>query len=51
MASGNLTCPIIFSMQKNENLRDILESEFEDEGSLEEALDLVINVSSLLPSS
>lgn len=43
MASGNLTCPIIFTMQKNENLRDILESEFEDEGSLEEALDLVIN--------
>jgi len=50
MASGNLTCPIIFTMQKNEGLRDILESEFEDEGSLEEALELVVNVSHSPPA-
>jgi hypothetical protein len=47
MASGNLTCPIIFTMQKDETLRDILESEFQEEGSLEEALELVMKVRNL----
>mmetsp|Transcript_4543 Transcript_4543/g.8512 ORF Transcript_4543/g.8512 Transcript_4543/m.8512 type:complete len:404 (+) Transcript_4543:306-1517(+) len=42
MASGNLTCPIIFTMQKNPELRDILESEFQEDDSLETALDMVM---------
>lgn len=41
MASGNLTCPIIFAMQKNPELRDLIENEFQEEGSLEEGLKLV----------
>mmetsp|Transcript_16753 Transcript_16753/g.28275 ORF Transcript_16753/g.28275 Transcript_16753/m.28275 type:complete len:416 (+) Transcript_16753:139-1386(+) len=41
MASGNLTCPIIFAMQKNPALRELIESEFQEEGSLEEALQMV----------
>ena len=34
-------------MQKDETLRDILESEFQEEGSLEEALELVMKVRNL----
>lgn len=41
MASGNLTCPIIFAMQKSPELRELIETEFQEEGSLEEGLKLV----------
>lgn len=42
MASGNLTAPIIFTMEKNPDLRDIIETEFQDDDSFEEAMDLVM---------
>lgn len=41
MASGNLTCPIIFAMQKSPELRELIESEFQENGSLEQGLKLV----------
>eukprot|EP00238_Polyblepharides_amylifera_P009695 CAMPEP_0196579302 /NCGR_PEP_ID=MMETSP1081-20130531/19844_1 /TAXON_ID=36882 /ORGANISM="Pyramimonas amylifera, Strain CCMP720" /LENGTH=349 /DNA_ID=CAMNT_0041898835 /DNA_START=340 /DNA_END=1389 /DNA_ORIENTATION=+ len=41
LAGGNLTCPIIYAMETNPELRDIIESEFQEEDSLEEALAMV----------
>jgi len=43
MASGNITAPIYFAMQKEPVLRDIIETEFEEEGSFEEAMEIVMN--------
>jgi len=43
MASGNITAPIYFAMQKEPALRDIIETEFEEEGSFEEAMEIVMN--------
>lgn len=41
LATGNLTAPAIFALQRSEKLRELIESEFTEEGSLQEALDLV----------
>ncbi|KAA8524061.1 hypothetical protein F0562_010508 [Nyssa sinensis] len=41
LAKGNLTAPVIFALEKEPKLRDIIESEFCETGSLEEAIELV----------
>ncbi|KAI5332863.1 hypothetical protein L3X38_022992 [Prunus dulcis] len=41
LAKGNLTAPVIFALEKEPKLRDIIESEFSDTGSLDEAIRLV----------
>ncbi|KAI4323107.1 hypothetical protein L6164_022739 [Bauhinia variegata] len=41
LAKGNLTAPVIFALEKEPNLRDIIDSEFSDPGSLDEAIELV----------
>lgn len=41
LAKGNLTAPVIFAMEKEPKLRDIIESEFSEIGSLDEAIELV----------
>ncbi|KAI5662254.1 hypothetical protein M9H77_21577 [Catharanthus roseus] len=41
LAKGNLTAPVIFALEKESKLRDLIESEFVETGSLEEAIDMV----------
>jgi all-trans-nonaprenyl-diphosphate synthase len=41
LAKGNLTAPVIFALEKEPKLRDIIESEFSEIGSLDEAIELV----------
>ncbi|CAA0816360.1 Solanesyl diphosphate synthase 1 [Striga hermonthica] len=41
LAKGNLTAPVIFALEKETRLRDIIETEFCETGSLEEAIDIV----------
>ncbi|XP_073312953.1 solanesyl diphosphate synthase 1, chloroplastic-like [Primulina huaijiensis] len=43
LAEGNLTAPVIFALEKETKLRNIIESEFSETGSLEEAVDIVKN--------
>ncbi|KMZ57954.1 solanesyl-diphosphate synthase 2, chloroplastic [Zostera marina] len=41
LAKGNLTAPVIFALQKQPNLREIIDSEFSEPGSLERAIRIV----------
>ncbi|KAI4342446.1 hypothetical protein MLD38_027073 [Melastoma candidum] len=41
LAKGNLTAPVIFALQEEPKLREIIESEFCETGSLDEAISLV----------
>eukprot|EP01025_Chloroclados_australasicus_P039692 TRINITY_DN4122_c0_g1_i1.p1 TRINITY_DN4122_c0_g1~~TRINITY_DN4122_c0_g1_i1.p1 ORF type:complete len:378 (-),score=43.12 TRINITY_DN4122_c0_g1_i1:904-2037(-) len=41
LASGNLTAPAIFALQQSDELRDLIENEFAEEGDLAHALELV----------
>lgn len=41
LAKGNLTAPVIFALEKEPKLREIIESEFCETGSLNEAIKLV----------
>ncbi|XP_050233997.1 solanesyl diphosphate synthase 2, chloroplastic-like isoform X2 [Mercurialis annua] len=41
MAKGNLTAPVIFALEKESKLRELIESEFCETGSLDEAIELV----------
>ncbi|XP_038686531.1 solanesyl diphosphate synthase 1, chloroplastic-like isoform X1 [Tripterygium wilfordii] len=41
LAKGNLTAPVIFALQKEPKLREIIESEFCEIGSIDEAIELV----------
>ncbi|CAL0310214.1 unnamed protein product [Lupinus luteus] len=41
LSKGNLTAPVIFALEKEPKLRDIIESEFSETGSLDEAIELV----------
>ncbi|CAN4104313.1 unnamed protein product [Withania somnifera] len=41
LAKGNLTAPVLFALEKEPKLRNIIESEFHDVGSLEESINLV----------
>ncbi|KAL2496568.1 Solanesyl diphosphate synthase 2 [Forsythia ovata] len=41
LAKGNLTAPVIFALEKETKLRDIIESEFFESGSLDEAIDII----------
>ncbi|KAL2943397.1 Solanesyl diphosphate synthase 1 [Bienertia sinuspersici] len=41
LAKGNLTAPVIFALEKEPKLRDIIESEFSETNSLDEAIELV----------
>ncbi|KAL1563798.1 sporulation-specific protein 2 [Salvia divinorum] len=43
LAKGNLTAPVIFALEKETKLRDIIDSEFCEMGSLEEAIEIVKN--------
>ncbi|KVH93124.1 Polyprenyl synthetase [Cynara cardunculus var. scolymus] len=42
LAKGNLTAPVIFALEKESKLREIIESEFCETGSLDEAIELVM---------
>lgn len=42
LAKGNLTAPVIFALEKEPKLRDIIDSEFCEDGSLVEAIELVL---------
>mmetsp|Transcript_13753 Transcript_13753/g.50075 ORF Transcript_13753/g.50075 Transcript_13753/m.50075 type:complete len:412 (+) Transcript_13753:192-1427(+) len=41
LASGNLTAPTIFAMAKSSELVELIESEYQEDGSFERALELV----------
>jgi len=41
LASGNLTAPVIFALQQSPELEALIESEFTEEGALQQALALV----------
>ncbi|KAL2496567.1 Solanesyl diphosphate synthase 2 [Forsythia ovata] len=41
LMKGNLTAPVIFALAKEAKLRDIINSEFRESGSLEEAIDII----------
>uniref|UniRef100_A0A383WLT2 Solanesyl diphosphate synthase n=1 Tax=Tetradesmus obliquus TaxID=3088 RepID=A0A383WLT2_TETOB len=41
LASGNLTAPVIFALQRSPELEQLIQSEFTEEGSLQRALALV----------
>ncbi|ONK68154.1 uncharacterized protein A4U43_C05F8070 [Asparagus officinalis] len=41
LAKGNLTAPVIFALEKEPKLREIIDSEFSEDGSLVEAIELV----------
>ncbi|KAK1299022.1 hypothetical protein QJS10_CPB14g00493 [Acorus calamus] len=41
LAKGNLTAPVIFALQKEPKLREIIDSEFNEPGSLDSAIELV----------
>lgn len=41
LAKGNLTAPVIFALEKEPKLREIIDSEFCEPGSLDEAVKLV----------
>ncbi|MQL79848.1 hypothetical protein Taro_012299 [Colocasia esculenta] len=41
LATGNLTAPVIFALQREPKLRDIIDSEFNESGSLDSAIELV----------
>lgn len=41
LSKGNLTAPVLFALEEDQELRRIIESEFTDEGSLETAIKLV----------
>ncbi|XP_057796027.1 solanesyl diphosphate synthase 2, chloroplastic-like isoform X2 [Salvia miltiorrhiza] len=43
LAKGNLTAPVIFALEKESKLRDIIDTEFCETGSLEEAIEIVKN--------
>ncbi|MFS7994518.1 putative all-trans-nonaprenyl-diphosphate synthase (geranylgeranyl-diphosphate specific) [Helianthus anomalus] len=42
LAKGNLTAPVIFALEQEPKLREIIESEFCETGSLNEAIELVM---------
>ncbi|KAF3607482.1 hypothetical protein DY000_02045603 [Brassica cretica] len=41
LAKGNITAPVIFALENEPRLREIIESEFYEPGSLEEAIEMV----------
>ncbi|CAL5342120.1 hypothetical protein CsSME_00026633 [Camellia sinensis var. sinensis] len=41
LAKGNLTAPVIFALEKGLKLRELIDSEFSETGSLDEAIELV----------
>ncbi|GAB2278077.1 sporulation-specific protein 2 [Dionaea muscipula] len=41
LAKGNLTAPVIYALEEEPKLREIIESEFSETGSLDEAIELV----------
>lgn len=41
LANGNLTAPVIYALQSEPKLRDIIDSEFSEPGSLDTAIELV----------
>ncbi|XP_057460329.1 solanesyl diphosphate synthase 2, chloroplastic-like [Actinidia eriantha] len=41
LAKGNLTAPVIFALEKEPKLRDLIETEFCETGSLDEAIEIV----------
>lgn len=43
LAKGNLTAPVIFALEEEPKLRELIESEFCETGSLDEAIGIVKN--------
>jgi len=44
LASGNLTAPVLFALEKSDELRDIIDSEFQEPGALNRALEIIAEV-------
>ncbi|KAL3682768.1 hypothetical protein R1sor_000790 [Riccia sorocarpa] len=42
LAKGNLTAPVLYALEKEPELRDLIAGEFSEEGSLEAAIGLVV---------
>ncbi|MCL7048581.1 hypothetical protein MKW94_027379 [Papaver nudicaule] len=42
LAKGNLTAPVIFALEREPKLREIIDSEFSEDGSFDEAVELII---------
>ncbi|KAK9132551.1 hypothetical protein Scep_012079 [Stephania cephalantha] len=42
LEKGNLTAPVIFALEKEPKLREIIDSEFTESGSLADAVDLIV---------
>lgn len=47
LASGNLTCPVLYGMEEKPYLEVLIEREFSKEGDLEEALDIIHHTKSI----
>lgn len=41
LVKGNLTAPVIFALEKEPKLRDIIDTEFTEDGSLEKAIEII----------
>jgi all-trans-nonaprenyl-diphosphate synthase len=41
LSKGNLTAPVLFALQREPELRELIDSEFMEEGSLDAAISLV----------
>lgn len=41
LAKGNLTAPVIFALEREPKLREIIDSEFSEHGSFNEAVELI----------
>mmetsp|Transcript_16755 Transcript_16755/g.42003 ORF Transcript_16755/g.42003 Transcript_16755/m.42003 type:complete len:443 (-) Transcript_16755:203-1531(-) len=44
LASGNLTAPVLFALEKSDELRDIIDGEFQEPGSMDRALEIIAEV-------
>ncbi|KAJ7525670.1 hypothetical protein O6H91_17G061100 [Diphasiastrum complanatum] len=43
LAKGNLTAPVLFALEQEPGLRELIDSEFTDDGSLQTAISMVYN--------
>ncbi|CAL9193484.1 unnamed protein product [Musa hybrid cultivar] len=47
LSKGNLTAPVIFALEKEPKLREIIDSEFSEAGSLDTAIELILECGGL----
>ncbi|KAL5731869.1 tRNA dimethylallyltransferase [Ranunculus cassubicifolius] len=48
LTKGNLTAPVIFALEKEPKLREIIDNEFSEEGSFDEAVRLIIECGGII---